>query len=53
MPLTATIQKKKKPSAPSCASGLRAGPNSRSNGRSIKSNPVLSTLRMAFTSLPV
>src|SRR6516225_6206909 len=47
IPLTATIQKKKKPSAPSCASGLSAGPNRRSNGCSISIKPVRSALRTA------
>src|SRR5262245_17237049 len=47
MPLTATIQKKKKPSAPSWASGLSAGPNNRSKGRSISSKPRRRTARTA------
>src|SRR6516162_8335231 len=46
MPLTATIQKKKKPSAPSCASGLSVGPNRRSNACSISAKPVRSALRV-------
>src|SRR5215472_7742946 len=54
MPLTATIQKKKKPSAPSWASGLSAGPNSRSNGRSISSKPRRRIARVrAITGAPL
>src|SRR5262245_11774423 len=45
MPLTATIQKKKKPSAPSWVSGLSAGLNSRSKGRSITSKAYLRAVR--------
>src|SRR5262245_18454837 len=47
MPLTATIQKKKNPSAPSCASGLSAGLNRCSNGCSISTKPLRSALRTA------
>src|SRR5215207_10427944 len=45
MPLTATIQNRKKPSAPSWPNGLRRGPNTRSAPRSTYSKPVLRSER--------